>query len=786
MSHQSHPDGTKPAASHEGWHPTACILCSRNCGIEVQLEGQRLAKIRGDERHPLSAGYLCQKAARLDHYQNHRDRLTTPLRRTPSGAFESVSWEAAFTEIADRLNALRRAHGGRAFAYYGGGGQGNHLGGVYGRALLDTMGSRYHYSALAQEKTGDFWVNGKLFGKQTCHVTEGIEEADLVVVIGTNPWQSHGIPNARDTLRELAGDPARTLVVIDPKRSETAALAKHHLRVRPGTDAFLLSAVLATIVREGREAKEFHAAHTTGLDALKAALLEVPIEAHAARAGIPLEQVTLLARLLTQAKRASVRADLGLQQSPHSTLNSYLEKLLSLLPGQFGRTGCNTLHTFFLPLVGHSAEGGKSWKTSATGIGEIGKLFPPNVLPAEIESPKDDRLRALWVDSANPALSGADAQAWARALPKLELLVTVDVALTETARHSHFVLPASSQLEKFEATFFNLDFPTQALHLRRPLLAAREGTLPEPEIYRRLLVAMGALPERFPVLEALAKADRAAPGLKIFPLAFAALVTWNKQLRPVAAHVLRQTLGKAVAERLGDPRADVAAVLWGGAHAYAQKHPAAVRKAGHAGAGAALGEALFDAILQTPTGVKISTHEEADAFKFVRHPDGRIHLEIPELLAQLRALATEPAPAKDAAFPLLLVAGERRAYNANLIFRDPAWRKSDVEGALQIHPDDARALGLTNGGRAICESVKGWLEVSVAVTDAVMPGVVTLPNGFGTQHPGGDAGRTTTGPAVNHLTDAAWRDEIAGTPFHKYVRVRVRAAPLRQAAPGPR
>jgi anaerobic selenocysteine-containing dehydrogenase len=746
--------------------------------VQVDADG-RLAKIRGDERHPLSAGYLCQKAARLDHYQNHRDRLATPLRRTPAGTFEPISWEVAVTEITERLGALRRSHGGRAFAYYGGGGQGNHLGGVYGRALLDVMGSRYHYSALAQEKTGDFWVNGRLFGKQTCHVTEGVERADLVVIIGTNPWQSHGIPNARDTLRELSNDPARTLVVIDPKRSETAALARHHLRVRPGADAFLLSAVLATIVREGWEAKEFHAAHTEGFGALKAALLEVPIEAHAARAGIPLEQVRLLARLLTQARRASVRADLGLQQSPHSTLNSYLEKLLFLVPGHFGRAGCNTLHSFFLPLVGHSepvGQSSKSWKTAATGIAEIGKLFPPNVLPAEIESPRDDRVRALWVDSANPALSGADTQAWERALPKLELLVTVDVALTETARHSHYVLPASSQLEKFEATFFNVDFPTQALHLRRPLVAPREGTLSEPEIYRRVLVALGALPERFPLLEAVARADRAVPGLKLFPLAFAAALKLNPGLRPVAAHVLRQTLGRAVAERLGDPRADVAAVLWGGAHAYAQKHAAAVRRAGHAGEGAALGEALFEAIVQTPTGVKISTHEDADAFGFIRHPDGRVHLAIPELLEQLRALASEPVPAPDAAFPLVLVAGERRAYNANLIYRDPAWRKSDAEGALQIHPDDARALGLVDGARAVCESSKGSLEVSVVVTEAVLPGVVTLPNGYGTEHPEAGGARKTTGPAVNHLTDAAWRDEIAATPFHKFVRVRVRLA----------
>jgi anaerobic selenocysteine-containing dehydrogenase len=767
------------------WKPTACILCSRNCGLEVQLDGGRLAKIRGDEKHPLSKGYLCQKAARLDHYQNHRDRLTTPLRRTPAGTFEPVSWEAAIGEIANRLVAIRRAHGGRAFAYYGGGGQGNHLGGVYGRALLEVMGSRYHYSALAQEKTGDFWVNGRLFGKQTCHVTEGIEHAELAVIIGTNPWQSHGIPNARDTLRELANDPKRTLVVIDPKKSETAALARHHIRVRPGTDAFFLSAVLSVLVREGWEGRAFLEQRTSGFSEVKAALASVDVAAFAARAGVTVQEVELLASLLAKAKSATVRADLGLQQSPHSTLNSYLEKLLSLLPGHFGRAGCNTLHTFFLPLVGHSDPAGatladgrkaKSWKTAATGIAEIGKLFPPNVLPAEIESGRDDRLRALWVDSANPALSGADTQAWERALPRLELLVTVDVALTETARHSHFVLPASSQLEKYEATFFNLDFPTQAMHLRRPLLPPREGTLCEPEIYRRVLVAMGELPERFPVLEAIARADRKAPFVKAFPAAFGALLQWNKRLRPVAAHVLRQTLGKAIAEELGDGRADVAAVLWGGAHQYAQKHAAAVRRAGHAGEGAALGEALFEAILHSPSGTRISTHEEADAFGFVRHADKKIHLEIPELLEQLRALADEPVPASDAAFPLVLVAGERRAYNANLIYRDPSWRKADAEGALQIHPEDAKALGLANGAKAVCESARGRLEVSVAITDAVLPGMVTLPNGYGTEHPEEDARRAVTGPAVNHLTDAAWRDEIAATPFHKFVRVRVRAA----------
>src|SRR6185436_457295 len=383
--------------------------------------------------------------------QNHADRLDAPLRRRPDGSFERISWETAIREIAGKLTAIRDSHGGRALAYYGGGGQGNHLGGVYGHGLVEAMRTRYHYSALAQEKTGDFWVNGRLFGRQTCHTSEAVEEAEVVVIIGANPWQAHGIANARTTLHEIAKDPARTLIVIDPRRTETAAMADIHLQVRPGMDAFLLAAILATLVREGLENREFLAARTTGFEAVRAALLEVPVETYAARSGVAVEDVVRVARRIAAAQSASVRVDLGLQHSLHSTLNSYLEKLLSLLTGHFGRPGCNTLHTFFAPLVGHSdppGPGSRSWSTTVTGLPEIGKLFPPNVLPAEIDTDHPGRIRGLVVDSANPALSGADTQAYRRAFSRLELLVVIDVALTETARHAHYVLPAASQLEK--------------------------------------------------------------------------------------------------------------------------------------------------------------------------------------------------------------------------------------------------------------------------------------------------------------------------------------------------
>lgn len=167
---------------------TACILCSRNCGLSVDIEDNQFKKIKGDVNHPFSQGYICQKAARLQHYQQHADRLTAPLKRQADGSFQQISWDQAIQEIAEQLVQIRDTHGGTAFATVGGGGQGNHLGAAYGRQLLYAMKSFYAYNSLAQEKTGDFWVNGRLFGSQACHTTEDVEHADYVLFIGTNPF----------------------------------------------------------------------------------------------------------------------------------------------------------------------------------------------------------------------------------------------------------------------------------------------------------------------------------------------------------------------------------------------------------------------------------------------------------------------------------------------------------------------------------------------------------------------------------------------------------------------
>ena len=409
------------------WRKSACNLCYINCGVElaVDRQGERevIVKVRGDKANPRSQGYLCNKAAAIPTYVNHRDRLTTPLRRRADGGFDTITWDTAITEIAERLQTVRAAHGGHTMALYGGGGQVNHAGGAYATSMLRALGSRNIFNALSQEKTGDFWVNGHLFGSQTCHTAEDIEHCDLLFVLGANPWIAHGFTNARDQINAIRKNPDRHLIVVDPRRSETAQVADLHLQVRPGADAFLLGALLAILGQRGAFDDAFLATHTHGSRDVLAVLQQIPIDSWIEISGVPREQIERAADYVQAAKAMVVRAELGIQQGMHSTLNSYLEKLLFLLTGHFGRHGTNVMHSWLIPLWGNAR--GQRFAPTDTEI--IGGLLPPNIFPDAVLSDHPDRLRAVWVDSSNPMNTGADSQRIKQALESLDLLVVVEI-----------------------------------------------------------------------------------------------------------------------------------------------------------------------------------------------------------------------------------------------------------------------------------------------------------------------------------------------------------------------
>jgi anaerobic selenocysteine-containing dehydrogenase len=518
------------------WQPTACILCECNCGLEVELggeSGRHLVKLRGDKRHPSSQGYACEKPHRLDHYQHGKDRLTSPLRRRPDGSFEEIDWDTAIREVAARLAAVRDQHGGDTIFYYGGGGQGNHLPGAYATATRRVLDSRYRSSALAQEKTGEFWISDRMMGSAT---RADFEHCDVALFLGKNPWFSHSIPRARVTLKELSQDPARTLIVIDPRRTETAELADLHLAVRPGTDAYLLAALLAVLVEEDLLAKDFLAAHAAAgeLEQVVAALARVSIPDACARTGLPEELVRRTARVLGRARALASFEDLGVQMNRGSTLVSYLHRLLILLTGNLGKPGSHFIPTTLVDI----ASGESKRQSPVTGARIVGGLVPCNSIAEEILTDHPKRYRAMLVEAANPAHSLADSKRMREALAALDTLVVIDVAMSETARLAHYVLPAATQFEKAEATFFNFDFPRNAFHLRRRLFAPAAGTLPEAEIHARLVAALGAVSEE----ELAPLRAAAAAGLPAYVQTFLAKVMTNPRLSGIAPVLLYRTL----------------------------------------------------------------------------------------------------------------------------------------------------------------------------------------------------------------------------------------------------
>ncbi len=617
------PEPTGEAPTAAAWHPTACILCECNCGIEIRLGGDtgtRFERIRGDKAHPGSQGYTCEKALRLGHYQ-HQARLTSPMRRRDDGTYEAIDWDTAIREIAERFLAVRAAHGGETIFSYGGGGQGNHLGGGYGGATSRALGSVFKANALSQGLVDPAPPHEPLLHQHRDHRREAVR-----VGAGAHPEVDVG------------------------KLGRLAALRVDHDHRPIGIAGDLL------------------------------------------RRGPGVGEAVTLPRVLADEHH----------------------------------------HLGVCDVAAHGAAEHRQGGRAAGGAERVSPVTGSKIISGLVAA--------------------------------LDLLVVIDVAMTETARLAHYVLPAPTQFEKWEATFFNFEFPNNVFHLRKPVLPAPEGALPEPEIHARLCEALGAISDAdLAPLRAAAERSRAD-----FAAAFFEATAANPVLGALAPVVLYRTLGPTLPDGAAS-----AALLWGAAHRTAMNVGASVRRAGFDGEGFELGEALFDAILAGHRGV-VFTHDDGDdVWARVRTDDGRIHLMIPELVDEFRSLVDEES-ITSVEFPFVLSAGERRSFTANTIIRDGGWRKRDAEGALRVSPADAAALGLVTGGQVRVITSRGEAQVSVEVYEGMQPGHVSLPNGLGLdEEHDGEVRRVGVPP--NELTDARLRDPIAGTPWHKSVPARLEA-----------
>lgn len=744
------------------WHKNVCILCSNNCGVEVRVDDREITRVRGNKAHVSSKGYTCEKALRLNHYQNAATRLTSPLKRLDDGTYIELGWDTAIAEIGEALLGVNATHGPGKIMYYGGGGQGNHLVGTYGAALRSSLDITRKSNALAQEKTGEAWVEGRMYGT---HTHGEFAEAEVSVFLGKNPWQSHGFDETRRVLKAIAADDERSMVVIDVRRTETADLADYFLQVAPGGDAFLVAAILGALVDENLVATDWLAENAVGVDVALAAFAEVPVADYAERAGVTEDEVRAVARRLAQAKSVSIYEDLGTEMAPNSTLISYLQRALSTLVGSYGVPGGMTAHTSLVPLFSYGASG-KEPIHEVTGSAIISGMIPCNDVAEGILSDHPERSRALFIESANPVHSLANSASFRDAMRAVDVSVVIDVVTTETALEADYVLPAASQYEKAEMTFFNAGFPENHATLRAPLLAPLEGTLPEAEIHSRLAKAMGFVTE-----DDLAPLRAAAEeSYDTFAAAYMTAASDKPMLGSLGAVVLYETIGATLPDGMA-----MAAPMWFSCQQLAMRYPDQVRAAGYEGQDAALGNALFDALIAERDGIAITRHEHGDSFNLLRTPDQKVNLDIPEMFAELRALSDADVRLTTDDFPFVLSAGERRSFTANTIMRDPGWRKKDAEGALRLSATDAANLGVDTGDRIRITTAAGSAVAVAEINDTMQDGHISLPNGLGLGYSPAGGEPEVTGVAPNELTSLDWKDPIAGTPWHKHVPAHLEA-----------
>jgi len=739
------------------WHKTGCVLCAQNCGLQVLVENNRMVMVKPDKDNPRSRGYACRKGLNVIYHQYPADRITTPLKRV-GAEFVPIPWDQAVTEIAEKLRATVNAHGPRSVAYMGASSQGGHMEAAFGLTMLRGLGSQNFYSSAGQEFAGHWWVFGRMLGRQYNVTGPDEHNCDMLVAWGWNGMESHQVPRAPVVLKEVARDPDKILVSIDPRRSETAQIANIHLALRPGTDALFIKAMIAIILVEGWEKTDYLARYVEGWERIRPWFENFDARAAISVCGLDYDQVYALCRLMAT-RQWGVHPDLGVFMGRRSTLTSYLLMVLQLVCGRLLVPGGNIVPGMVMPMGFHADERDeKTWRTVATHMPPAAAgAFPPAVLPEEILTGHADRVRAVYVSACNPLRSYPDTTAYETAFKKLDLLVVNEIVMSETARLAHYVLPACTFYESWDTTFFPMSYPEVYLQLRRPVVAPPGECKELAEIFTLIADRLGLIPEIPEALHQAAAEDRLTFGAKLMEWA----MTEPKALAAMP-FVLAKTLGRQW-------KSAHRAAIWGMMMTAPRAFYKNAVRAGFA-PGPDLGDRLFSALLDNPQGIWVGKIDDSNPMAVLKTPSGKIEAFIPELEADVKALEAA-AEAEDlkmpADFPLVLNAGRHMRYNINTMMRNPEWNRGKRACTIAVSPQDAESLGFVDGEivRVVTEagSEQGELEVS----DMVRPGMVLIPHGFGLNYNG-----VVYGINVNRLTKNTHRDPL-GTPLHRFVPCRL-------------
>jgi anaerobic selenocysteine-containing dehydrogenase len=715
-------------------HHATCPLCEANCGLLIETDGERVLRVRGDESDPLSRGYLCPKAVALTDLHSDPDRLRRPLRRA-GDTFREIGWDEALDEAAQRLTQIQREHGRDAVALYIGNPTAHSYSAVlYGFLLMEVLRTRSLFTSNSVDALPRLLTSYWLYGSQALLPIPDLDRTSFLLVLGANPVVSNGsIMTAPDCKRRLQDLRARggRIVVVDPRRTETAELASTHHFIRPGTDALLLLGLLHTLFADGRVRPGELAGRLDGLAQLRRLVAPFSPARVAPATGVAAREIVSLARAFADAPAAVCYGRMGTCTQEFGALACWLIDLLNILTGNLDRPGGALFTTPAVDLRSVASLLGQDghfdrWRSRVSGLPEFNGETPVAALAEEIETPGRGQIRALLTHAGNPALSLPNGRRLERALERLDFMVSIDIYLNETTRHADLILPPTTGLER--------DHYALLFHA----LAIRNTVKYSPALFT----------------EPSADPTRRADWQIIVELSS----------RMLAQRGLLGRIGGTALRRLGQALPPTRLL------------DLALRTGPHRDKGLSLKR-----LREAPHGIDLGPLEP-QLPQLLRTPGRRIDL-VPQLFVDdLQRLTSRFAeaerPAACAEDPPLVLIGRRQLRSNN------SWMHNSlrlVKGrnrcTLLMHPADAGARGLRSGQAVRITSRVGAVTAELEVSDEVMPGVVSLPHGWGHDRPGTRLGVASQQPGVsmNDLTDDTLLDRLSGCSILSGVPVRIAA-----------
>jgi anaerobic selenocysteine-containing dehydrogenase len=704
-------------------HHRTCNLCEAMCGLRIELEDGRIRSIRGDPDDPFSRGFVCPKATALEDIHLDPDRQKQPLRRTGDG-WAPLGWTEAFDEVARRIRDIQRRHGRESVALYLGNPNTHSLGALtHGLPFIRSLRTHNRYSATSVDQLPHHFASAEMFGHMLLLPVPDIDRTQFFLALGANPLASNGsmmtAPGFPHRLKALKARGGR-LIVVDPRRTETAALADTHLFIRPATDALFLAALVHTVLDEGLERLDRLAAFTDGLPELRRAVARFSPERVAAATSIPAATTRALARDFVRAESAVAYGRVGVSTQAFGGLAQWLIVVLNVLTGNLDRPGGALFTRPAINPLGLTPRGNHGrHRSRVRGLPSFGGEFPVSALAEEIETEGEGRVRALVVVAGNPVLSAPNGEQLERALPKLDFMVAIDPYLNETTRHADMLLPPTTALER--------DHYDVVFHL----LAVRNTAKWSSAL--------------FP------PAPEARHDWEIF-----SELSWRLRgggiRRPLAA----------LARRWVTPRRMVDLGLRAGPYGWRSSQRLSVRK-----------------LERHPHGIDLGPLTERLPGLLMTE-DRRIHLAPTMLVQDLDRAERALLDASARVPPETLWLIGRRHLRSNNSWMHNSLRlvKGPPRCTLLMHPDDAGRRGLAEGQSARVRSRVGEVVLPVELTQDIMPGVVSIPHGWGHGRPGSrlQIADAHAGVSINALTDHAAVDALVGTAVLNGTPVEVAAA----------